>query len=109
MTKITVHKELIAKPVQASPDWPGFKEELLIDPDYSTVVGTTQKPALAARLESMAMLDSDNWPLFVHVWNQVIEGLTITSTAPPKWNTMAKTYNIPLAWDASGKMSLATE
>lgn len=107
MSKVTVHKSLSTKTVAPDPDWPGFREELMTDGDYIALVAQTKAPTLAARLESLAMMDTDNWPLVIQLWNQIKGELTFSSEAPNKWGAMAQKYNIPLTWDASGNMGAA--
>lgn len=108
MTKVTIHSGLTPKPSSREPDWDGFREALLLDDDYQVIIGNTKVPIMAARLESVVMLDTHNWPLVVALWMAVKGNTIVSPEAPPRWNELARRHHIPLMWDASGNISVAT-
>lgn len=109
MTTIKIHSGLTPKPAPKEPDWEGFRQALMLDDEYQVLIGSTNVPILAARLESVAMHDADNWALIMDLWTAVKGATTVNSEAPGRWNEMAKKSFIPLQWDSSGNISLRSD
>ena len=108
MTTVIVHSGLTPKPVPKEPDWEGFRQALMLDDEYQVLIGATNVPILASRLESVAMHDTDNWALIIDLWTAVKGTTQVNSEAPSRWNEMAAKSFIPLQWDSYGNISLSS-